>query len=46
MFPHGFALELDAMSPVNQSIQNGIGHGGITDHLVPAGGRELAGDQR
>ena len=34
------------MSPVNQPVQNGVSHGGIADQFVPAGGRELAGDQR
>jgi hypothetical protein len=31
---------------MRQAIQNGVGHGGVIDDLVPLAHRELAGDQR
>jgi len=34
-FSHGFPLECDGVGVVNESVQNGVGQGGIADGLVP-----------
>ena len=38
--------ELDPVGAVDDTIENGIGQGGITDGVVPLLDRELTGDQR
>ena len=43
LFAHRFALHLDALSVVDQPVENAIGQGLITDLLVPLGHREFAG---
>jgi hypothetical protein len=46
-FPsHAFAFERDAMGIVDDAIEDGIGDGRLTDHVVPLGDGELGGDQR
>ena len=41
---HGFALELDAVGVVDEAVEDGIGEGGLADHLVPGVDGQLAGD--
>ena len=43
---HGFAAHFDAMGVVDEAVEDGIGVGGITDHFMPSGDGELAGDER
>ena len=42
---HAFAFEDDAMSVVDQAVEDGVGEGGITEIGVPAIDGELAGDE-
>jgi len=46
VFAHGVTFEVDAVGAVDEPVENGIRHGGVTDEFVPAGWRELAGDER
>src|SRR3954471_16502089 len=39
------AAQLDAVRVVDQAVEDGVGQGGIADHVVPAIHRQLAGDQ-
>ncbi len=41
---HGFALERDAMGAVDETVEDGIGDGGIVEPGVPVLDRQLAGD--
>ena len=41
---HAFAGELQSVGVVDETIQDGVRHGGIADGLVPMLDRELAGD--
>ena len=41
-----FAGELDAMSVVDETVQNGVGVGRIADDFVPTVDRTLGGDHR
>jgi hypothetical protein len=41
-----FAGELDAMSVVDEAVQNGVGVGRIADDFVPTVDRKLGGDHR
>jgi hypothetical protein len=41
---HGLAAHLDAMSVVNQTVEDAVGDGGIADLLVPA--RNCRSDRR
>ena len=34
-FSHGFSLECDGVGVVDQSVQNGVGQGGVADGFVP-----------
>ncbi len=43
---HGFAFELEAVSVVDEAVEDRIGIGWIVDPLMPAGDRKLTGDQR
>ena len=43
-FADGLAFEVEAVCVVNQSIQNGVGHGGVVNDGVPLVDRKLAGD--
>jgi len=38
------AFQLDAVGTVNDAIQNGVSQGHVTNDLVPATDRNLAGD--
>src|SRR5215469_18602553 len=40
------AFEIDAMGAMDDAVKNGIGQGGIANHLVPATDWDLAGDQQ
>ena len=40
------AFEVDAMSAMDDAVENGVGEGGIADHLMPSIDRDLAGDQQ
>jgi hypothetical protein len=42
--PQRVAGEVDAMGVVDEAIENGVGVGGIADHVVPFVDRQLAGD--
>src|SRR5215467_11081255 len=45
-FPHGWTRQFDAMSVVNQTIQDAIRDSRIADLVVPMGDRHLAGEHR
>ncbi len=38
-------VEFEAVSVVDQAVEDGIGECGFVDDVVPCGNRELAGDQ-
>src|SRR5215472_7424780 len=40
------AAELQAMSVMDDAVENGVGEGRFADQIVPAVDRDLAGDQR
>lgn len=46
LFAHGFAAHFDAVGVVYQPVEDGIGQGGIADLVVPAGHRQLRGQDR
>src|SRR4051794_38179346 len=41
-----WTFEIDAMGTMDDAVENGVGQGGIANHLVPAIDRDLAGDQQ
>ena len=41
-----WTAQIDAMGAVDDAVENGVGQGGIADHLVPSIDRDLAGDQQ
>jgi hypothetical protein len=41
---HGLADELQAVSVLEQAVENGVGHGGVAEGLVPVSNQKLAGD--
>ena len=41
---HAVSLECEAVSVVNEAVEDGVGDGGIGDDLVPVVDRHLAGD--
>ncbi len=43
--PHGSSFELDSVSVVDQSVQDGISNRGVTDMIMPIFNGELTGDQ-
>ena len=43
-FPHAVAVEFDAIGVVDETVEDGVGDGGIADDLVPALDRHLAGE--
>jgi len=43
--PHGFALQFQPVSAVQQSVEDGIGEGGLADVVMPVRCGQLAGDQ-
>ena len=45
MFSHGFSLEIELVSVVNQPVKDRIGECGVADAVVPFFGRQLAGSQ-
>jgi hypothetical protein len=44
LFSHAFSGELKAVSVVNETIEDGVAEGGVSDHVVPMFDRDLAGD--
>ena len=46
LFAHGVALQFEGVRVVNEAVQDGVAHGGITDEFVPGVDGVLAGDQR
>ncbi len=44
-FSHGFSLECDGVGVVDQSVQNGVGQGGVADGFVPVFDGHLCGDE-
>src|SRR5262249_44167453 len=45
-FAHRSALKFDAVSVVNEPVEDAIGHSGITDLVVPLSDGNLAGENR
>ena len=43
-FAHGFSAHLDAVSIVDQTVEDAVGNSGIADLLVPAGDRQLGSE--
>ncbi len=43
---HAFTAKLDAMSVVNETIEDGVGIGWIADYFVPSVDRKLGGNHR
>jgi hypothetical protein len=43
---HAFSFELDAVSVVNETIEDGVGVSGIADNFVPAVDGKLGSDHR
>ena len=41
---HGLALEHEAVGVVHQAVEDGVGVGGVADHVMPAIDRQLGGD--
>ena len=41
-----WAFEIDTMGAMDDPVEDGVGQGGIANHLVPAIEGELAGDQQ
>ena len=46
LLAQGVSLEFERVCVVNESVQDGVAHGGITDEFVPGVDGVLAGDQR
>ena len=44
LLSHAFSGELQAVSVVNEAIQDGVSEGWVTDNVVPMFNRDLAGD--
>src|SRR6202140_3038202 len=44
LFSHTFSGELQAVSVVNEAIEDGVAEGGVSDHVVPMFDGDLAGD--
>ena len=44
-FAQAFSLQFDAMSVVDDAIEDSVGDGGIADDVMPVFQRQLAGDQ-
>ena len=44
-FSHGFSLECDDVGVVDESVQNGVGQGVVTDGFVPVFDGHLCGDK-
>ena len=45
LLAEGVAPELETMGIVDDAVEDGVGEGGIADHIVPAVDWELTGDQ-
>ena len=45
MLAHGILVEFNAARSVDETVKDGVGHGGIANELMPAVWRELAGDE-
>ena len=43
--PHRMTVEFEAVSVVDQAVEDGICESGLVDDVVPGRDRELAGDQ-
>src|SRR5262249_32952004 len=46
LFAHRSALKFDAVSVVNEAVQDAVGHSGITDLVVPLSNGHLASENR
>ena len=44
LFSHAFSGELQAVSVVNEAIEDGVAEGWVSDHVVPMFDGDLAGD--
>ena len=44
LLSHAFSGELQAVSVVNEAIQDGVSQSGVTNNVVPMFNRDLAGD--
>lgn len=45
MSAHGFSLQRDGVSVVNEAVEDGVGQGGVSDGLMPVLDGKLAGDE-
>src|SRR5258708_36737093 len=46
LLAHGVATHLDAMSVMNEAVEDSVGGSGIADLFVPAGGGQLRSQNR
>jgi hypothetical protein len=44
-FAHALPVEFDAICVVYEAVENGVGEGGLTNHIMSCVDRQLAGDQ-
>src|SRR5690606_8452596 len=42
---HAVAFESDTVGVVDDAVEDGVGDGWLTDHVVPLGNRQLGGNQ-
>ena len=45
MFSHGASFELELAGVMDESVEDGVGEGGVAEQLMPLGQGELAGDE-
>ena len=45
-FPHRFSFQIELVSLMDESVQDGVGQRPIPDHLMPGRDRQLARDDR
>ena len=45
MFSHGASLEFELVGVVDESVEDGVGEGGVAEQFMPLGQGELAGDE-
>jgi len=43
--PHGWSFQGDAVGVVDEAIEDGVGEGGLSDHVVPVLDEELTGHE-
>ena len=45
-FSHGLSFQMDAVSVVDEAVEDGVAEGWIADDLMPVIDRHLGGDER